>query len=96
MRSIEGYNKNGLALNFDFDRTVGSPDVTVTMTATNNGNSEITDFVFQAAVPKSFQLNLQPPSGNKIAAFGLGNVNQRMVIKNPNKVSRSSQVLLSL
>lgn len=81
-----GYNKNGLSLNFDFIRAPGSNDVTINMTATNNGNSEIADFVFQAAVPKSFTLNLQPPSGNQIAAFGLGNVTQSMLIKNPTKV----------
>ena len=84
-----GYNKNGLNLNFDFVRAPGSNDVTINMTATNSGNSEITDFVFQAAVPKSFALNLQPPSGNQIAAFGLGSVTQSMLIKNPTKVSKN-------
>ncbi|KAF6035374.1 AP1G1 [Bugula neritina] len=83
--SMEGYNKNGLVINFDFSRQPGSTDLTVTMTAVYNGSTEITDFVFQAAVPKSFRLDLQPPSGNKIAAFGMGNVTQKMLIKNPNK-----------
>lgn len=85
--SVEGYSKNGLTLNFDFDRSTSSPDVTITVTAANSGTSELTDFVFQAAVPKSFQLNLQPPSGNTVAAFGMGTVSQRMVVKNPNRVS---------
>lgn len=90
--SIEGYNKNGLSINFDFVRSPGSPDVTITVTATNSGSSEITDFVFQAAVPKAFQLNLQPPSGSTIAAFGLGNVSQTMIIKNASRVGGGSVI----
>lgn len=84
--SIEGYNKDGLVINFDFKRTSNNPDVTVTMNATNQGNNEITDFVFQAAVPKAFQLTLHSPSGSSIPAFGMGAVTQSMLIKNPNKV----------
>ena len=92
-----GYNKNGLNLNFDFVRAPGSNDVTINMTATNSGNSEITDFVFQAAVPKSFALSLQPPSGNQVAAFGLGSITQSMLIKNPTKVSKNyHQILIDL
>jgi len=83
--SLVAYNKNSLSLNLDFVRAPGSLDVTINMTATNSGNSEITDFVFQAAVPKSFSLSLQPPSGNQIAAFGLGSVTQSMLIRNPTK-----------
>lgn len=51
---ITVFDKNGLSIQFSFDMTnLQSSNVfTVTMTAKNSRVSPMTDFVFQAAVPK--------------------------------------------
>lgn len=47
-------NKNGLRIAFTFDKSSGSSDhsVTINMKASNNLPFPMTDFLFQAAVPK--------------------------------------------
>lgn len=51
--SITAYNKNGLKIDFTFERSNTNPSVTViTIQASNSTELDMTDFVFQAAVPK--------------------------------------------
>jgi len=84
---ITAYEKNGLSLQFDFDTSTTSQNHVfgVTMTARNSQPSAMTDFVFQAAVPKSFKLQLQPPSGNTLPPSNSGVVTQPMMVANPTK-----------
>uniref|UniRef100_A0A8C7E3J0 AP-1 complex subunit gamma n=1 Tax=Naja naja TaxID=35670 RepID=A0A8C7E3J0_NAJNA len=50
---ITAYNKNGLKIDFAFERSNTNPSVTViTIQASNSTDVDMTDFVFQAAVPK--------------------------------------------
>ena len=66
--SITAFEKGPLRITFAFERSAVSPTMTIiTLTAANlNADSPITDFVFQAAVPKTFQLQLMSPSGATI------------------------------
>lgn len=57
----------------------------VTATTTNSSKEDVTHFVCQAAVPKSFQLQLQAPSGNTIPAQGGLPITQVFRILNPNQ-----------
>jgi len=84
---ITAYEKNGLSLQFDFDTTSLSQNNVfgVTMTARNTQPSPMTDFVFQAAVPKTFKLQLQPPSGNILPPSNSGVITQPMMVANPSK-----------
>lgn len=51
--SITAYSKNGLKIEFTFERSNTNPSVTViTIQASNSTELDMTDFVFQAAVPK--------------------------------------------
>jgi len=51
--SIVAYDKNGLRIIFACERSPDSPLTTcVTMTAHNNSAATMSDFLFQAAVPK--------------------------------------------
>ena len=51
--SITAFEKNGLKVDFNFERSPSNPAVTaITLTATNSTSSPMTDFIFQAAVPK--------------------------------------------
>lgn len=54
--SITAYSKNGLKIEFTFERSNTNPSVTViTIQASNSTELDMTDFVFQAAVPKVLQ-----------------------------------------
>jgi len=84
---ITAYDKNGLTIVLSFDVSTRQTDHTtnVTMVAQNSQLSPMTNFVFQAAVPKSFKLQLQPPSGNMLPPANSGSVSQSMLVTNLNK-----------
>uniref|UniRef100_UPI00398EA4C9 AP-1 complex subunit gamma-1 isoform X3 n=1 Tax=Pristiophorus japonicus TaxID=55135 RepID=UPI00398EA4C9 len=83
---ITAYNKGGLKIEFNFERSNTNPNVTVvTINATNSTEGDMTDFIFQAAVPKTFQLQLLSPSNNIIPARNAGAVTQVIKVLNPQK-----------
>lgn len=85
--SITAFEKNGLKLVFSFERSPSSPVVTaITLSATNSTALPMTDFLFQAAVPKSIQLQMASPSGNTVPPNGSGSVTQVINIANPQKL----------
>lgn len=50
---MTAYNKNGLKIDFTFERANPNPNIAViTIHASNSTEADMTDFVFQAAVPK--------------------------------------------
>uniref|UniRef100_A0A672MM40 AP-1 complex subunit gamma n=1 Tax=Sinocyclocheilus grahami TaxID=75366 RepID=A0A672MM40_SINGR len=50
---MTAYNKNGLKIEFTFERSNPNPNIAViTIHATNSTEADMTEFVFQAAVPK--------------------------------------------
>uniref|UniRef100_A0A8C3ASP6 AP-1 complex subunit gamma n=1 Tax=Cyclopterus lumpus TaxID=8103 RepID=A0A8C3ASP6_CYCLU len=61
----------------------------ITIHASNATEADMTDFVFQAAVPKTFQLQLLSPSSNVVPALNQGTVTQVIRVLNPQKVSLS-------
>ncbi|XP_005091259.1 AP-1 complex subunit gamma-1 isoform X2 [Aplysia californica] len=81
---VTAFNKNGLLVEFLCQRSEAVQTV-INMKATNSTPFPMTDFVFQAAVPKSFQLSLQSPSGNVIAPINSGSVTQVIQLNNPQK-----------
>lgn len=52
------------------------------MTFTNSGPSPLTDFVFQAAVPKYMKMQMQPASASAVPAGGAGSVTQLLKLAN--------------
>ena len=51
--SVTAFNKNGLLIDFMCERDNGQPTVTViNVKATNSTTTIMSDFIFQAAVPK--------------------------------------------
>lgn len=80
------FDKNGLKVEFSFSRSPSNPTVTeILLTASNSTLFPITDFVFQAAVPKTFQLQMLSPSGSLIPPSNTGAVTQVINIANPQK-----------
>uniref|UniRef100_A0AAR2JMM8 AP-1 complex subunit gamma n=1 Tax=Pygocentrus nattereri TaxID=42514 RepID=A0AAR2JMM8_PYGNA len=84
---MTAYNKNGLKIEFTFERSNPNPNISViTIHASNSTEADMTDFVFQAAVPKTFQLQLLSPSSNIVPALNQGNVTQVIRVLNPQKL----------
>ncbi|XP_069490046.1 AP-1 complex subunit gamma-like 2 isoform X2 [Ambystoma mexicanum] len=90
------FNKNGLQITFTFERPDTTPALLViTTTISNSTAAEVSDFVFQAAVPKNLQLQLQAPSGNVVPASNGGVVTQLIRILNPQKVPLKMRLRLT-
>lgn len=84
--SITAFEKNGLKIIFEFDKPPDNPQmIIINLIATNNSLAPIQDFLFQAAVPKVFQLQLLPPTNNIIPANNVGHIQQTLKILNPTK-----------
>ncbi|KFM71030.1 AP-1 complex subunit gamma-1, partial [Stegodyphus mimosarum] len=83
---ITAFEKNGLKIIFEFDKPPDNPQmIIINLIATNYSLVPIHDFLFQAAVPKVFQLQLLPPSNNVIPANNMGHIQQTLKILNPSK-----------
>ncbi|XP_049469022.1 AP-1 complex subunit gamma-like 2 isoform X1 [Panthera uncia] len=84
--NLRVFEREGLQLHLSFVRPSGTPALLLIMvTATNTSGADVTHFICQAAVPKSFQLQLQAPSGDALPAQGGLPVTQLLRILNPNK-----------
>ncbi|XP_069901049.1 AP-1 complex subunit gamma-like 2 isoform X2 [Globicephala melas] len=80
------FEREGLQLDLSFVRPPGTPTLLlITVTATNTSGGDVTHFICQAAVPKSFQLQLQAPSGDTVPAQGGLPMTQLLRILNPKK-----------
>ncbi|XP_019421654.1 PREDICTED: AP-1 complex subunit gamma-2-like [Lupinus angustifolius] len=75
--SITAFESSHLRLTFDFSKQPGNPQTTIIhATFMNLSFDTYTDFVFQAAVPKFLQLQLDPASSNTLPAAGNGSIMQ--------------------
>ncbi|KAM9091247.1 AP-1 complex subunit gamma-like 2 isoform 1-T1 [Megaptera novaeangliae] len=84
--NLKVFEREGLQLNLSFVRPPGTPTLLlITVTATNTSGGDVTHFICQAAVPKSFQLQLQAPSGDTVPARGGLPTTQLLRILNPKK-----------
>ncbi|KAJ8913851.1 hypothetical protein NQ315_003760 [Exocentrus adspersus] len=81
--SITAYNKEGLKIVFSLDRIPDSNQLTINVAAINQTLSHMTDFLFQAAVPRTFQIQMLSPSGTSMAPNG--QVTQVLRVINPSK-----------
>ncbi|XP_014107980.1 PREDICTED: ADP-ribosylation factor-binding protein GGA2 isoform X3 [Pseudopodoces humilis] len=87
------YDRNGFKamLHFSRDPAPGRPDVLVmVLSMLSTSAHPIRDIVFQAAVPKTMQIKLQPASGSELPAFNPllppAVVSQVLLLANPHKV----------
>lgn len=68
------------------DAITGNKCLRVIMSATNNSNNTLEQYLFQAAVPKSFTLQMLSPSGSVLPPGGT--ITQEMRLTNSAKVRR--------
>jgi len=86
------YEKHGLRINFT-SPSQSQGATSIVLLAQNLTQQPIFDFNFQAAVPKSMQLQLQAPSDNVIPASG--SVTQQMTINNPSQAQLRMKLKIS-
>nr|XP_009918483.1 PREDICTED: ADP-ribosylation factor-binding protein GGA2-like [Haliaeetus albicilla] len=86
------YDRNGFKamLHFSRDRAPGRPDVLVLVLSMLSTSAQpIKDIAFQAAVPKTMKIKLQPASGTELPAFSPllppAVVSQVLLLANPRK-----------
>jgi len=82
---ITAYEKHGLRVVFTFPNPPAPGSCTILLQAHNLTPQPILNFVFQAAVPKSMQLQLDPPSSTTIPSGG--SVTQQMIVQNPSNAT---------
>ncbi|XP_009776596.1 AP-1 complex subunit gamma-2-like [Nicotiana sylvestris] len=81
--SIVAFDSSSLKLTFNFSKQPGNPQTTlIEASFTNKSQEVLTNFIFQAAVPKFLQLHLDPASGNTLPANGNGSITQKLKITN--------------
>ncbi|XP_053638784.1 AP-1 complex subunit gamma-1 isoform X6 [Cherax quadricarinatus] len=88
---ITAYDKNGIRLDMAFE--LQETLITINLIASNNTGAQVTDFLFQAAVPKSIQLQMLNPSGTNMAPTA--SLTQLIKVNNPNKVPLRMRIKLS-
>ncbi|CAF3373341.1 unnamed protein product [Rotaria sp. Silwood1] len=86
-------DKNGLRIVFTFERE--DTILTIHSKATNTTRYPITNFIFKAAVPKTFTIELYPPDNTAIPANNSGEINQIIKILNPNKEKLRMRIKLN-
>ncbi|XP_005091938.1 ADP-ribosylation factor-binding protein GGA1 [Aplysia californica] len=88
--SVTAYEKNGLKVVVHFGKDRPRPDVlTMVVSSLSTSSSPITGFIFQAAVPKTMKVKLQPPSASDFPAHNPilppTAITQVMLVANPKK-----------
>ncbi|XP_071560989.1 AP-1 complex subunit gamma-1 isoform X8 [Temnothorax nylanderi] len=87
-------DKSGLKITFKLERPPDIPDLLViNMLAQNSGSTILTDFLFQAAVPRTFQLQMLSPSSTVIPPSG--QVTQVLRVTNMNRTSLRMRLRIS-
>lgn len=93
-QSMVVFDKSGLKISFKLERSTDNADLLIiNMSAQNSGPTPLTEFLFQAAVPKTFQLQMFSPSGTVISPSG--QVTQVLKITNINKASLRMRLRIS-
>ncbi|KAL9246473.1 hypothetical protein vseg_020003 [Gypsophila vaccaria] len=81
--SIVAFESSSLKMMFDFTKDSVNPQTTSVKATFLNLSADIyTDFIFQAAVPKFLQMQLDPASGTTLPASGNGSITQSLRVVN--------------
>ncbi|XP_020110400.1 AP-1 complex subunit gamma-2 [Ananas comosus] len=81
--TITAFESSTLKIAFSFEKQPEKPQVTlISATFTNLSSSTLTNFIFQAAVPKFVQLHLDPASSSTLPANGNGTITQSLRVTN--------------
>lgn len=87
---ITALDKNGLNITLVPNKSVGDGCLRVIMLATNNSLNTLEQYLFQAAVPKSFTLQMLSPSGSVLPPGGT--ITQEMRLTTSTKVISTTEI----
>ncbi|XP_052755150.1 AP-1 complex subunit gamma-1 isoform X3 [Galleria mellonella] len=90
--SVVALDKNGLRITLDVQRAAGG-DAALTMRASNSTASTLTDFLFQAAVPRTFRLDMMSPSATVLPPQG--EITQVLKVNNPTRSALRLRIRVS-
>ncbi|KRT82627.1 hypothetical protein AMK59_3340 [Oryctes borbonicus] len=92
--TLTAFERNGLKITFALEKLPeASNTLSINVTATNTTLSNMTDFLFQAAIPKTFQIQMLSPSGTVLVPNG--EITQVLRVMNPNKNVLKMRVRIS-
>ncbi|KAL8137754.1 hypothetical protein V2J09_003755 [Rumex salicifolius] len=87
--SVVAFESQSLKIIFYFSKLPGSQTTSIKATFFNLSPNTYTDFIFQAAVPKFLQLQLDSASGNTLPPSGNGSITQNMQVTNSQQGKKS-------
>nr|XP_013190038.1 unnamed protein product [Amyelois transitella] len=90
--SVDALEKNGLSIVFSVEKA-GKDAVTLTMRASSTAAATLADFLFQAAVPRAFRLDMMSPSGTVLLPQGV--ITQVLKITNPTRAPLRLRIRVS-
>nr|XP_002131404.2 AP-1 complex subunit gamma-1 isoform X2 [Ciona intestinalis] len=90
---VTAFEKSGLLIKFQFERDGNI--LNVMLSASNSNAQDLNEFIFQAAVPKSLQLQMLPPSGNLVGMNNSNVLTQTIKLNNPNKAQPRLRMRIS-
>ncbi|XP_072389178.1 AP-1 complex subunit gamma-1 isoform X1 [Diabrotica undecimpunctata] len=91
--TVTAYQKDGLKIIFSLEKIPDSNTLSINVATTNYTVSTMTDYIFQVAVPRSFQLQMFSPSGTVLPPNG--QVTQDFRVTNPSRAALRIKVRLS-
>ncbi|CAF4485301.1 unnamed protein product, partial [Rotaria magnacalcarata] len=86
-------DRNGLRILFTFERD--GTILTIHSKTTNSTQYPITNFIFKAAVPKTFVIELHPPNSTTVPAHNSGDIYQIIKISNPHQEKLRMKIKLN-
>ncbi|XP_063225377.1 AP-1 complex subunit gamma-1 isoform X2 [Bacillus rossius redtenbacheri] len=91
---ITAFEKNGLKITFSMERQQdATSSIAISMLAVNQSTDPFSEFLFQAAVPKTFQLQMLSPSGTLLPPAG--QITQVLKVTNPNRAPLRMRIRVS-
>ncbi|XP_068629913.1 AP-1 complex subunit gamma-1 isoform X2 [Battus philenor] len=90
--TVTALERNGLRVEFAVSRG-GGDSATLTMRAASTARAALTDFLFQAAVPRTFRLDMMSPSGTVLTPQG--EITQVLKITNPSRTPLRLRIRVS-
>eukprot|EP00057_Strongylocentrotus_purpuratus_P011948 XP_011666422.1 PREDICTED: AP-1 complex subunit gamma-1 isoform X1 [Strongylocentrotus purpuratus] len=88
--TVTAVESRGMKVEFSFEKDAVSGAVNINLKATNSTATPFNAFLFQAAIPKTFELVMLPPSGDLVPPNNSGFVTQtiKVVNRSPGAVLR--------
>ncbi|XP_045515049.1 AP-1 complex subunit gamma-1 isoform X5 [Pieris brassicae] len=88
---VTALDRNGLKVELHVQR--GGETATITMKAHSTADTAMSEFLFQAAVPRTFRLDMMSPSGSVL--MPQGEITQLLKVTNPSKTPLRLRIRIS-